>query len=78
MQDIETQDRTLLKYTNSLIQPNDVLRITVSALNPEAAEIYNMQLGNQQGGGGGGNQGMLALTGYLVTPDYTINFPVLG
>lgn len=79
MQDIDTIDNSKVNYTNSLIQPNDVLRITVSALNPEAAEIYNMQ-NNQAGGAAGGNNGagMLALMGYLVTPDYTINFPILG
>jgi polysaccharide export outer membrane protein len=81
MQDIESKNQTNVNYTNSLIQPNDVLFITVSALNPEAAQIYNMQaMGGGNGGGGGGmnNPGMLALMGYLVTPDYNINFPVLG
>lgn len=77
MQDIETQHENSLYYVNSLIQPNDVLRITVAALNPEAAEIYNMQMGNQQGGGGMA-PGMMALMGYLVSPDYTITFPILG
>lgn len=77
MQDIDSQNNTEVNYVNSIIQPNDVLRITVSALNPEAAEIYNMQTSGQQGGGGAGG-GMMALMGYLVTPDLTINFPVLG
>jgi polysaccharide export outer membrane protein len=79
MQDIDSQNNNTLNYVNSIIQPNDVMRITVSALNPEAAEIYNMQMGGQQGGGGGGMApGMLALTGYLVSPEYTITFPILG
>ena len=76
MQDIDSQDNTEVNYVNSLIQPNDVLRIRVSALNPEAAEIYNMQT-NQAGGGSSGG-GMMALTGYLVNPDYKISFPILG
>lgn len=77
MQDIDDQENKELYFINSIIQPNDVYRITVSALNPEAAEIYNMQNNDQQAGGGGA-PGMLALQGYLVTPDYKINFPVLG
>lgn len=79
MQDIDLQNNTRVNYVNSLIQPNDVLTIRVSALNPEAAEIYNIQMnqGGMAGGGmaGGGN---MALMGYLVTPDYKINFPILG
>lgn len=78
MQDIETQHENSLMYVNSLLQPNDVLRITVSALNPEAAEIYNMQMGQGGQGGGGMNPQMMALNGYLVTPDYKITFPILG
>lgn len=76
MQDLNTQENSMVNYTNSLIQPNDVLRITVSALNPEAAEIFNQQ--DAGGGGGGGNAQMLALSGYLVSPEYTISFPILG
>lgn len=78
MQDLDTQENSMVMYTNSLIQPNDVLRITVSALNPETAEIFNQQNAGGGGGGGGMGGGMLALTGYLVSPDYTINFPILG
>jgi len=75
MQDIDSQNNAELTYVNSKIQPNDVLRIDVSALNPESVIPYNSQSDGQQGGGGGQ---MMALQGYLVTPDLRINFPILG
>lgn len=76
-QDIDEQDNTEMTYVESLIQPNDVLQIDVVTLTPEAAAPYNMQNNGQQGGGNAGGQ-MLILQGYLVAPDYTINFPILG
>lgn len=62
------------------IEKNDVLRINVSSssINPEIVAPFQM---NQQGGGqssGGGGGQNLSLTGYLVSPEGTINFPVLG
>ena len=53
----------------SLIQPNDILSITVSSLNPEATVIFNTPvtvIANDQ------------FPGYLVAADSTILFPVLG
>ena len=60
------------------IEANDVLRINVSSssINEEIVAPFQMnQQGGQSGGGGGQN---LSLTGYLVSPQGTINFPVLG
>ena len=67
----------LLEYEPK-IERNDVLRINVSSssVNEEIVAPFQMnQQGNQSGGGGGQN---LSLTGYLVSPKGTINFPVLG
>lgn len=74
MQDAEVFANADIPYTNSLIQPNDVLRIDVSALIPASTIPYNK----------GGNSAaaatveLLQLQGYLVSEDLTINFPVLG
>ena len=76
LQDIDTRDRAKVVYTESEIQPNDLLSIMVVTVNPEAAQPYNIQANNQGGGGMGGQ--MMQLQGYLVAPDYTINFPILG
>ncbi|OZV69393.1 polysaccharide biosynthesis/export family protein [Winogradskyella aurantia] len=75
LQDIDTQKEAAISYSNPTLQPNDVLRIDVGALNPESAIPYNLPTNNNQGGG---NVQFLQLQGYLVSPDYTINFPVLG
>jgi polysaccharide export outer membrane protein len=74
MQDADDYPDTEIKYTNSLIQPNDVLSIQVSAALPEMAEPYNLQMGQ----GGAMNPQMMNLGGYLVSENLTINFPVLG
>jgi polysaccharide biosynthesis/export protein len=59
------------------IGKNDVLRINVSSssINEEIVKPFQMKTGGQQSGGGGQNP---SLTGYLVSPEGTINFPVLG
>lgn len=75
-QSLEGQEN-LLDYEPT-IEANDVLRINVSSssVNEEIVSPFQMnQQGGQSGGGGGQN---LSLTGYLVSPQGTINFPVLG
>lgn len=57
------------------IQVDDILRIEVHSMIPKAAIIYNrvpQQTNTPQ------NINLLQLEGYLVSSDYTINFPVLG
>lgn len=70
--------KNLLEYEPK-IEKNDVLRINVSSssINPEIVAPFQMKTGGQQGQGGGGSQN-LSLTGYLVSPEGNINFPVLG
>ena len=70
--------QNLLDY-EPRIERNDVLRINVSSssINEEIVAPFQMKTGSQQqSGGGGGNN--LSLTGYLVSPEGKINFPVLG
>ncbi|CAL66949.1 polysaccharide biosynthesis/export family protein [Christiangramia forsetii] len=69
--------KNLLNYEPK-IEKNDVLRINVSSssINEEIVEPFQMKTGGQQSGGGGGQNS--SLTGYLVSPDGMINFPVLG
>lgn len=70
------------------IQPNDLLSITVSSLNPESNALFNagvlQQTGSMMGGmmgaaaAAGSSSGNASAEGYLVDKDGTINFPVLG
>ena len=72
------------KYTNTdiskqkipyTIQADDILRIEIRSMIPEAAIVYNRI---SQNTATVSNINLLQLEGYLVSPDYTINFPVLG
>jgi polysaccharide export outer membrane protein len=75
LQNADAYANDQIPYTNSKIQPNDVLQIDVSALVPESAIPYNRQSGNA---GGGVSVELMQLQGYLVSEDLTINFPILG
>ncbi|NRB60094.1 MAG: polysaccharide biosynthesis/export family protein [Winogradskyella sp.] len=75
LQNIDADVTQKVNYQSSTIQPNDILKITVESVVPEAASPYNR----------GVNQGMvpqnlqlLQLDGYLVSLNNTIDFPVLG
>ena len=57
------------------IQADDILNIEIHSIIPEAAIIYNRMSENK---GVVNNINLLQLEGYLVSSDYTINFPVLG
>jgi len=62
----------------AIIQKNDILSITVSSLNPEASAIFNApNLSNPSSTGGTANFNN-TVVGYLVSPEGTIQFPVLG
>ena len=63
------------------VQSEDLLRITVSSLNPEAAAPFNEDQENGQRIQNGGQIGTLALeltSGYFVDSDGYLDFPVLG
>ncbi|WP_370390827.1 polysaccharide biosynthesis/export family protein [uncultured Winogradskyella sp.] len=75
MQDATPIAETEVNYVSSVIQPNDILRINVESIVPEAAIPYNRGTGQgmvQQ------NPQMLQLDGYLVSEQNTISFPILG
>jgi polysaccharide export outer membrane protein len=75
LQDFDIHTPIELSYNNSTLQVDDVLKITVGALMPEAAIPYNQNFGavNQNN-----TLEMLTLEGYLVSQSMTITFPVLG
>ena len=75
LQDVDARVNDEIKYTNAKIQPNDVLRIDVTALVPESAKPYNKVNSNNSGAN---SIQLMQLQGYLVSEDLTINFPVLG
>ncbi|WP_461599727.1 polysaccharide biosynthesis/export family protein [Winogradskyella sp.] len=75
MQDAKDVGNAAINYQTPTIQPNDILKINVETLIPEAAVPYNK--GNLQGMQPQNLQ-VLQLDGYLVSLENTIKFPVLG
>ncbi|MBO3115792.1 polysaccharide biosynthesis/export family protein [Winogradskyella sp. DF17] len=76
MQDASDVAEQSVTYVSSKIQPNDILKITVESAIPEAAIPYNRVSNNT--GQIVQNIEILQLEGYLVSPDNSISFPVLG
>ena len=76
MQDLDSFTPLELFYNNSEIQIDDVLKITVATLMPEAAIPFNKNFGALESQNT--NIDIMILDGYLVSQDKTINFPVLG
>lgn len=77
---IVDQPEKIDKHAGILIQPKDMLSISVSSRNPELVAMFNLSLvqytpGSEMGGVGGGQQRML---GYVVDNNGCIDFPVLG
>lgn len=75
LQDADNVANSNLNYTSATIQPNDILRISIESLEPEAALIYNK--GVSQSVQAQSIQ-LLQLDGYLVSIDNTISVPNLG
>ncbi|WP_031425138.1 polysaccharide biosynthesis/export family protein [Flavimarina sp. Hel_I_48] len=77
-QDIENlrEQQDSITY-NTIIRPDDLLTITVSALNPETVVPFNPPLVSTPSGDGTIN-GARQIQTYLVDKDGTIEFPVLG
>ncbi|MFT6747223.1 MAG: polysaccharide export outer membrane protein [Glaciecola sp.] len=75
MQDVKTYKETDVIHEQTSFQVDDILKISIGALNPEAALPYNVvspvaiQANNVE---------VIKLEGYLVSQNFTINFPVLG
>ena len=75
LQDLDTVSGQEVTYNNHTLQVDDILKISVGALMPEAALPYN----NITAGSVVANtMDVMRLEGYLVSQRMTINFPVLG
>lgn len=75
LQDVDNYSNTILNYTTSKIQPNDILKVDITDLNPLVAAPFNNSIAasNSQS-----SVEMMKLTGYLVTPQGYITMPILN
>lgn len=74
-QDLKDGSQGYINYLSNSIQINDILYIKVTALIPESVEPFNLQVG--------ANTNSVSIetyriTGYLVSQEGTISFPILG
>lgn len=75
LQDIDTNGVGAIAYQSATIQPNDILKITIESLSPEAALPYNKTVTQEQRSA---NLQIMQLDGYVVSLNNNIVFPVLG
>lgn len=75
-QDAANYSSVPVAHSETMVEPNDILSVTVSASVPETAIPYNIQnLGNSVTSQ---NLETMKLQGYLVSQEGTIVFPILG
>lgn len=74
LQDLDQYSNSTLTYATPKIQPNDILKIDVSDLNPVVAAPFNINVGSS----GQASVEMMKLTGYLVNPLGNITMPILN
>lgn len=74
LQDLDTYSNSTLNYAATKIQPNDILKIDISDLNPLVSAPFNIASGasNLQ------SVEMMQLSGYLVTPQGNVTLPILN
>ena len=65
-------------YTQPMIQPDDILTISVSSLNPESNVLFNNVILPTTANSGGVIAATKVNEGYLVDKAGFINFPVIG
>lgn len=75
LQDANALDTSKVALTSITLQPDDILKITVGSLVPEAALPYNKPV---SAGVNGNSIEVMKLEGYVVSKAQTIDFPVLG
>lgn len=75
LQDASQNSSAEIMYQNSTIQPNDILKIRVESIIPEAARPYNR---GASGTTANNSIELLQLEGYLVNNEGIISYPVLG
>jgi polysaccharide export outer membrane protein len=73
VQDINVYANSNVPYVSTKIQPNDILKIDVSDLNPVVAAPFNINSNTSNE-----SISMMELSGYLVNPQGNITMPILN
>ena len=75
LQDLDSYSNSSLNYATTKIQPNDILKIDISDLNPLVAAPFNLSVASS---GSQSSVEMMKLSGYLVTPKGNVIMPILN
>jgi polysaccharide biosynthesis/export protein len=74
LQDLDNYSNSTLNYAATKIQPNDILKIDISDLNPLVAAPFNLPGASSSSS----SVDIMKLAGYLVTPQGNIIMPILN
>ncbi|QBN19598.1 polysaccharide biosynthesis/export family protein [Flavobacterium nackdongense] len=74
VQDLDKFSNSTLNYAATKIQPNDILKVDISDLNPLVSAPFNLPTASNTNN----SVDMMKLSGYLVTPQGNITLPVLN
>jgi polysaccharide export outer membrane protein len=74
LQDLDSYNNTAVSYVSPTIQPNDILKVTVSDLNPVVAAPFNIGSGSSQQA----SVELMKLSGHLVSSEGNITMPILN
>ncbi|TDD94689.1 polysaccharide biosynthesis/export family protein [Flavobacterium cellulosilyticum] len=74
LQDLDEYSNSTIIYATTKIQPNDILKIDISDINPIVAAPFNINTGSSVQN----SVEMMKLSGYLVNPQGNIMMPVLN
>ncbi|TRX23010.1 polysaccharide export protein [Flavobacterium franklandianum] len=74
LQDLDKYSNSTLNYAATKIQPNDILKIDISDLNPLVAAPFNLPVSTSANG----SVDLMKLSGYLVTPQGNVTLPILN
>lgn len=74
LQDIDSRGIGEIAYQIPTIQPNDILKISIESLSPEAAVPYNKAIISTTTR----DLQLMQLDGYVVNLDHTVTLPILG
>lgn len=82
MQGLENGEIQAVKEQRRItVEPDDELGIVVSSKDPELSEVFNLPVAQRRigmGSGSSSSSGSGATGAYTVSPDGTINFPLVG
>lgn len=74
----EGQAQEIRQQSRITVRPDDKLSIVVSSKDPALAEVFNLTIAQHRAGYTTSNNSSQQTAAFTVTPDGTINYPIIG